>query len=241
MYLHLAVFFFLYLQVCPSDGKILHFGKVEKDGQLEQVKGVTYKLNKFLGPNSALTEEERKGTDLFHVIIYLAPGDYHHFHSPADWTVTKRRHFPGKYVVYGVIIDMQIVFLCVCVCVCSYCMCCVCVGELLTVAPWAAKAMPGLFSLNERAILMGHWKHGFFSMAAVGAFNVGSIQLALEKVSQCPCIVCMYIEHNLSLYPNKKFLRTGLFMLKYPLIPNTNILLLIAYQEIIKRGWTLIL
>lgn len=29
-------------------------------------------------------------------IIYLAPGDYHRFHSPVDWTVYSRRHFPGS-------------------------------------------------------------------------------------------------------------------------------------------------
>jgi len=28
-------------------------------------------------------------------VIYLAPGDYHGYHSPASWTVTERRHFPG--------------------------------------------------------------------------------------------------------------------------------------------------
>lgn len=32
---------------------------------------------------------------LYYCIIYLAPGDYHRFHSPADWTVLVRRHFPG--------------------------------------------------------------------------------------------------------------------------------------------------
>jgi len=32
---------------------------------------------------------------LHQCIIYLAPGDYHRFHSPADWTVYARRHFPG--------------------------------------------------------------------------------------------------------------------------------------------------
>merc|ERR1712142_635715 len=32
---------------------------------------------------------------LHHLVVYLAPGDYHRFHSPADWTVTFRRHFPG--------------------------------------------------------------------------------------------------------------------------------------------------
>jgi len=56
------------------------------------------------------------------------------------------------------------------------------IGELLTVAPWAAKTMPGLFTLNERIVLNGLWKHGYFGMAAVGAYNVGSIKMALNKV-----------------------------------------------------------
>lgn len=34
--------------------------------------------------------------DLFHVAIYLAPGDYHRFHSPTDWAISFRRHFPGE-------------------------------------------------------------------------------------------------------------------------------------------------
>ena len=49
-------------------------------------------------------------------------------------------------------------------------------------APWAARKMPGLFTLNERTVLLGNWIHGFFSFAAVGAFNVGSIALLLEEV-----------------------------------------------------------
>ena len=49
------------------------------------------------------------GNDLYHIVIYLAPGDYHGFHSPAQWDVSYRRHFPGMcvcvsdYVVYTII------------------------------------------------------------------------------------------------------------------------------------------
>nr|AKM76644.1 mitochondrial phosphatidylserine decarboxylase [Erodium trifolium] len=32
---------------------------------------------------------------LFYCVIYLKPGDYHRVHSPVDWSVLVRRHFPG--------------------------------------------------------------------------------------------------------------------------------------------------
>lgn len=38
---------------------------------------------------------EPKNTELFFAVIYLSPGDYHHYHSPIDWVCKKRRHFPG--------------------------------------------------------------------------------------------------------------------------------------------------
>lgn len=159
-------------QISPSDGKILNFGQV-KNCEVEQVKGVTYSLESFLGPRTS-TEDlpfppgglvpstsprspvvaglgwlsrrmgmgqeslrgtswppwspcpdytgsgaylrawplclpptatpcgsfrnqlvTREGNELYHCVIYLAPGDYHCFHSPTDWTVSHRRHFPG--------------------------------------------------------------------------------------------------------------------------------------------------
>lgn len=148
----------------PADGKILYYGKV-KNGVLEQVKGVTYSLRGFLGPQTWQVAETidfdqisdevyqkqlglQPDHDLFHCIIYLAPGDYHRFHSPTHWSVAYRRHFPG---------------------------------ELLSVNPGVARWIQGLFNFNERAVYMGKWDHGFFSMCAVGATNVGSIKIYCDE------------------------------------------------------------
>lgn len=68
------------------------------------MKGVTYSLEAFLGPRWKTDNIEsyveslkhKEGTALHHCIIYLAPGDYHRFHSPADWKPQLRRHFHGE-------------------------------------------------------------------------------------------------------------------------------------------------
>ena len=102
------------LQVSPSDGKVLHFGKIEPSGKIEQVKGVTYNVEKFLGADfqkqtsetlrlnsrdthDVLEKSETDGKSFYHIVLYLGPGDYHHFHSPTNWDVAIRRHFPGIY------------------------------------------------------------------------------------------------------------------------------------------------
>ncbi|KAI8143031.1 phosphatidylserine decarboxylase-domain-containing protein [Fennellomyces sp. T-0311] len=100
-------------------------------------------------PGSAVGEHKVKpGNALFFCVIYLAPGDYHRFHSPTSWVVQKRRHFAG---------------------------------ELFSVSPYFVKLLQNLFVLNERVVLLGKWKHGFFSMTPVGATNVGSIHIKFDE------------------------------------------------------------
>jgi phosphatidylserine decarboxylase len=94
-------------------------------------------------PTSAKTP-----TGLYYCVIYLAPGDYHRFHSPVSWVVESRRHFAG---------------------------------ELYSVSPYLQRTLPGLFTLNERVVLLGRWRWGFFSYIPVGATNVGSIKINFDR------------------------------------------------------------
>jgi len=51
------------------------------------------------------------------------------------------------------------------------------------VNPKVASWLQNLFCLNERAAYYGSWKYGFFSMTAVGATIVGSINVHFDPVS----------------------------------------------------------
>ncbi|OAL04834.1 phosphatidylserine decarboxylase [Phaeosphaeriaceae sp. SRC1lsM3a] len=159
---------------------------VRADEEFAQVNGISYTLpNLFSGPwpkggkpaemptdqstpaeasseaevraDLALSESQRPWwapasvktpTALYYCVIYLAPGDYHRFHSPVSWVVESRRHFAG---------------------------------ELYSVSPFLQRRMPGLFTLNERVVLLGRWRWGFFSYTPVGATNVGSIKINFDR------------------------------------------------------------
>ncbi|GMM58918.1 phosphatidylserine decarboxylase 1 [Maudiozyma humilis] len=112
----------------------------------------TFKLLNQLALNipqyRSFQTDPSKNIQLYFAVIYLSPGDYHHYHSPVDWVCKLRRHFPG---------------------------------DLYSVAPYFQKNMPNLFVLNERVALLGYWKYGFFSMTPVGATNVGSIRLNFDQ------------------------------------------------------------
>ena len=101
------------------------------------------------GSSSGLFSSTKKtATALYYLVVYLAPGDYHRFHSPTSWVVEKRRHFAG---------------------------------ELYSVSPYLQRTLPGLFTLNERVVLLGRWRWGFFSFTPVGATNVGSIKINFDS------------------------------------------------------------
>lgn len=55
-------------------------------------------------------------------------------------------------------------------------------GSLMSVNPGIARWIKELFCHNERVVLSGEWRHGFFSLTAVGATNVGSIRIYFDKV-----------------------------------------------------------
>jgi phosphatidylserine decarboxylase len=93
---------FFLTQVSPADGIVLTIGRV-RDDHVEQVKGVTYSLDALLGYNPATkkipreghTYKPRTGNAMYSAVIYLAPGDYHRFHSPTEWKFETLRHFAG--------------------------------------------------------------------------------------------------------------------------------------------------
>ncbi|KAF6767597.1 Phosphatidylserine decarboxylase-related [Kalmanozyma brasiliensis GHG001] len=53
-------------------------------------------LPPFLQPHSPGSKGLKEGNKLFFCVIYLAPGDYHRFHSPTNWVAERRRHFRGE-------------------------------------------------------------------------------------------------------------------------------------------------
>ncbi|XP_063718833.1 phosphatidylserine decarboxylase proenzyme, mitochondrial-like isoform X2 [Symsagittifera roscoffensis] len=163
---------------CPSDGEIIQFRPVgssmgytgaTKTEDFMTVKDCSFSLSEFLGPPLTVKENSTSVSSiqnrlcqndrncLYACAIYLSPSDCHRFYSPVDWKVNFVRHFSGS---------------------------------LLSVRPsilkFFSRTLSGgksddnisaVLSIQERCVMVGEWKHGFFAFTAVGASNVGSIDL----------------------------------------------------------------
>lgn len=147
----------------PVDAKIVSCGEVTQD-LVTEVKGISYSISGFLGKD---WDNIRAGTNtkLYHCVLYLAPGDYHRIHSPEQWLISGRRHFPGT---------------------------------LFPIAPSVGRLIPNLLALNERVALIGtRPDHGFFSMTAVGAYNVGSMSFKFDPAIRTNALVRDWRNPNL--------------------------------------------
>lgn len=98
----------------------MSFGEVSReDSSIDCVKGRSYRLDEFMcgvigdetdptskrdkirlnkvnpGVLGLLEKVHARGNKLCYMVIYLSPGDYHRFHSPAIHTAEYRRHVVG--------------------------------------------------------------------------------------------------------------------------------------------------
>jgi len=78
--------------VCPVDGAISQFGRIEGD-QLFQAKGHRYSTTALVGGDATLAAQFQNGS---FATIYLSPRDYHRIHIPCDGRLTRMIYVPGE-------------------------------------------------------------------------------------------------------------------------------------------------
>ncbi|KAI9888747.1 MAG: phosphatidylserine decarboxylase 1 [Vezdaea aestivalis] len=219
----------------PADGRVLQFGTIHQ-GQVEQVKGMTYSLDALLGATppsnfsngmSQPEEADHKGdamaddaefarvngisytpTDLLGPAPPGAGGERPSAQKSEDMSTTPRASSeafvradlalgssqspwwtssssstPAKTALYYAVVYLapgdyhRIHSPASWVCTTRRHF----AGELYSVSPYLQRTLPGLFTLNERVVLLGKWRWGFFSVTPVGATNVGSIRINFDR------------------------------------------------------------
>lgn len=134
--------------VAPADGKVLSFGRLSRDGQ-------------------ELYPEQIKGVRYpLRLLLRSSFAEFGGERKASDLYYCSVYLAPGSYHRFHSPVE-------------GFCVGRVerVAGEALPVAPWLMKLVPGLVSLNERAIISGSWRHGRLCMVPVGATNVRSISL----------------------------------------------------------------
>ena len=78
--------------LCPVDGAISQFGRIERD-QIFQAKGHTYSTTALVGGDRDLALWFHDGE---FATLYLSPRDYHRIHMPCDGRLTRMIYIPGE-------------------------------------------------------------------------------------------------------------------------------------------------
>jgi phosphatidylserine decarboxylase len=78
--------------ICPVDGAISQFGRIEKD-QIFQAKGHGYSTTALVGGDTKLAAEFEGG---HFACLYLSPKDYHRIHMPVTGTLRQMIYVPGE-------------------------------------------------------------------------------------------------------------------------------------------------
>jgi phosphatidylserine decarboxylase len=79
--------------VCPVDGAISQFGRIERD-QVFQAKGHHYSTRALVGGDAALAAQFDDG---HFACLYLSPKDYHRIHMPCAGTLRRMIYVPGDF------------------------------------------------------------------------------------------------------------------------------------------------
>ncbi|PIN19339.1 Phosphatidylserine decarboxylase [Handroanthus impetiginosus] len=176
-----------YCLVSPVDGTVLRFGELRGPGaMIEQVKGCSYSSSSLLGENSYLpmvaagdaneesdAEENttRDATQKSWWRISLASPKVRDnassrplkglfycviYLKPGDY---HRIHSP---VDWNILVRRHFT------------------GHLFPMNERATRTIRNLYVENERVVLEGQWREGYMAMAAIGATNIGSIELFIE-------------------------------------------------------------
>ena len=77
--------------LCPVDGSISQFGKIERD-RIFQAKGHNYTSRALLGGDATLASLFDRGS---FATLYLSPKDYHRIHMPCAARLLRMIHVPG--------------------------------------------------------------------------------------------------------------------------------------------------
>lgn len=77
--------------ICPVDGAISQFGKIEKD-QIFQAKGHYYSTLALVAGQQTLARKFENGA---FACLYLSPKDYHRIHMPCDGLLKSMTYVPG--------------------------------------------------------------------------------------------------------------------------------------------------